>query len=184
MHAPHSIIICRGLICTHCCLGYSMAKHTVYSGISVVVELPPFFHGVVSAEKPRHRHYKVAYALCPSAIGACNGGNILEERGCEVCQHQSCFKLNCKVPAEWIAFQMQQAMATHIQSRSESDLIPRAIQRHNPLIDKAHWGEMRVKEKKGSAKSMEKSIKKKEISRYSQAKAEKRGKDKERKAKG
>lgn len=49
---------------------------------------------------PRHHHYKVAYALCPSAIDVCNGGNILQEKGCEVCQHQSCFKLNSNVPAE------------------------------------------------------------------------------------
>lgn len=65
---------------------------------------------------------------------------------------------------------MQEAMATRIQSQSESVLIPRAVQRRNTLIDKANWGEMRVKEKK-RAKSMGKSVKGK--SRYSQVKAEK-----------
>lgn len=36
---------------------------------------------VVSVEKPRHHHYKVAYALCVSAIDAANGGNILKRGG-------------------------------------------------------------------------------------------------------
>lgn len=35
---------------------------------------------------------------------------------------------------------MQEAMTTRIQSQSESDLIPWAIQKHNPLIDKAQRG--------------------------------------------
>jgi len=77
---------------------------------------------------------------------------------------------------------MQQAMATHIQSRSESDLIPRAIQRHNPLIDKVHWGEMRVKEKRERQVNGEEH-KEKVISRYSQALAEKEEKDNRKKEK-
>lgn len=64
---------------------------------SCCVEYPHLFCCAVYTQ---HHHYKVACALCPSAIDVCNGGNILQEKGCEVCQHQSCFKLNSNVPAE------------------------------------------------------------------------------------
>lgn len=142
-----------------------------------------FLHCIVSAEQSCHQHYKVPHTRCPSAIDVANWGNILEERGCKVCQHQSCFKLNCKVPAEWIAFQIQQAMATHIQSRSESDLIPRAVHGHNPLIDKVKWGEMRVNEKRELSQWRRGKRKKKKPIQPSEGRKKGKGHEKERRTK-
>lgn len=53
-----------------------------------------------------------------------------------------------KLQLNGLAFKFRSPWLHGIQSQSESDLILWAIQRHNPLIDKAKWGEMSERSKK------------------------------------
>lgn len=140
LHSKKVMSTC--FIPTDYCWSYCILKYTVYSGISVVVDtLPSFFLPDITITK-WHMPFVRQQLVCAME---------------ETFWKKVCVKFaNINLVSIWTAkFQLNELPFKCSRPwlhtfNPEVNLIwsQRAVQRHNPLIDKANWVEMRVKEQK------------------------------------
>lgn len=95
-----------------------------------------------------HHYYKVACALFPSAIDVCNKGNILQERGVKFANINLVLNWTPMFQLNELPFKCSRPWLHTFNPGVNLIWSRRAVQRHNPLIDKADRGKTRVKEQK------------------------------------